>query len=113
MGYINNQWLLAASRRQRNRTHGPISATVSANLPTDSWDKEHGVALALTVTRGNGDYQDVLLSAEEIAQLLPLLIQQSNQQVWKDAVLGVLSKLPPQELLVVIKQLVSATSQVK
>lgn len=105
MGYINNQWLMAAARRSRDCKHGLIAAAVTATRPTQSWDKEHGAVVVLNVIRENQDHQDLVLTKTEAEQLIPLLIEVTGQEAWEPAVIAALKELPPKQLLAFLARL--------
>ena len=103
MGFITNQWL---NRGQglRNRKYSPVSVTIKAEVPTDSWSRDHQVCAEFTARRANCEYQTLHLTLEDIEPVTKTLISVCPSQSRPRLALDLLQGLSDTDLLRVLER---------
>lgn len=99
MGYITIQWLKGEGVRQRNRSHEPIDVAIAGEITTNQWSKEHSIIAEISARRSSGDYQDLLLTQQEVDQVVTRLATLSTPENRLRIAASALSGLNDSELL--------------
>jgi len=103
VGFISNQWL---NRGQglRNRKYSPVSVTVKAEVPTDSWSREHKVHVEFSASRSNAQYHTLHLTPEEVEPAANTMISACPSEMRARLVVVLLQELSDAQLLKVLAQ---------
>lgn len=97
MGFITNQWL--KGNPERNRAFAPVAGDITAAPSRDGWSKDRDVVVDITVRRPDGNFQQVLLTSQEVDSLMPTMIETGGAQVRLQMAVSTFAKLPDGELL--------------
>ncbi len=80
MGFVSNQWL-NRGEGFRDRGYYPVSVTIEVGSATGSWSKEHRVAVEITATRHNDQYQTLLLSKADAEKCAATILAACGNKV--------------------------------
>lgn len=65
MGHISNQWL-GRGLGLRRRSSRPVAVRLECEEAADSWSRRNGARATFRARLGNGEYQELSLSEEEV-----------------------------------------------
>jgi len=98
MGYMSKQWL-NRGRGIRDKSHRVDAVSVSCASCGTVWLKEKGIRVEFRARKGNGEYQELLLSETEINDSLRVLIRYASVDMREKVMLTLMRELSDRKLL--------------
>lgn len=101
MGFMSNQWL---NRGQglRNRRYSPVSVTIRATIPTDSWSTKNQIAVEVLARQSNGQYQTLHFAQMEAEKAAGVVLAACGSESKRKIVADALKQMSNDELLLIL-----------
>jgi len=107
---MTSQWL--KGKPDRNRPHAPLPVAFRAWKGFgEPWDQEHKVIWILEATQDDGTYQQLYITSEDIAAVLPKLTGGASPQTLEDIACVALSHLNDAQFWNVLRHVLARRAQ--
>jgi hypothetical protein len=98
VGFISNQWL-KGEFALRNRKHVPVSVTITAINPSDSWSERNQIKVEFTARRENLEHKSVHLTTKEAEAAVKAIISACGNKARTRVARELLRELSDKDLL--------------